>query len=185
MLNECNENRIRNKCTFGVNWCDITTYHHKILYSIKQYDGFCGNTFFLFPKPSYLLPSLSSTPSLPPPRCKRPWCIFESLPRHISTANLACHACASVAMSSSFIKMTHKARPQNTNVGLAIEPLLDKRKRVFILGEENQRILTWLASAGPRFPVHCDDQAFSRCFKRWPCGSHTRGRLLSQKDWKI
>lgn len=78
---------------------------------------FC-NTHLAFPKPPSLFPSLS----LPPPlRCKRPWCLFEGLPRHISMANLACYACASIAKSSSFIVMTHKARPKHKCLS-AIEP---------------------------------------------------------------
>ncbi len=85
--------------------------------------------------------SLSLHLPLPPLRCKRPWCLFECLPRHISMANLACYACAGVAKSLSFIVMTHKARPK-TQMSLCHQTPLDKRKHAFILEEEKERINT-------------------------------------------
>lgn len=77
----------------------------------------CCNTHPPAPTP----PPPTSSISLPPRGSKRPWCFFEGLPRHISTANLACYACANVAKSSSLIVMTHKARPKQKCLS-AIEP---------------------------------------------------------------
>lgn len=119
-------------------WC--VSYNHKIMNSKEHFHKFHSNTHASFSqKPSSLPPCLSLL--LPPLQCKRPWCLFEGLPRHISTANLACYTRATIAKSSSLIVMTHKARLKHKCVP-SIEPLLDERNRVFISEEEKERIRT-------------------------------------------
>lgn len=145
--------------------------------SKKHFHKFHSCLLFINPSSPRLRLSLL----LPPLQCKRPWCLFEGLPRHISTANLACYTCATIAKSSSFIVMTHKARPKHKRLPV-IEPLLDERNRVFILGEEKEWIHTDWPPLPP--PICFDDQTLSRCIKQWSPGSHMRKKLL-YRLWEI
>jgi len=86
----------------------IQSTHPSIVARKHCHSCWC-NTHLSFPITTPIISNLS----LPPHRCKRPWYLLEGLPRHISTANLACYACASVAKFSSLIVMTHKARPDH------------------------------------------------------------------------
>lgn len=111
--------------------------HIRIIFPKKEYHK-CGfNTHLPLLKPPPRLPSLSL---MPPLRCKRPCCLFEGLPRHISTANLACYARATVARSSSFIVVTHKARPKHKCLSATETPWM--RESVSLYHGEKRNVFT-------------------------------------------
>lgn len=102
-------------------------------------------SYYAFNLKSLCLSLFLSLP-LPPLRCKRPWCLFEGLPRHISTANLACYACATIAKSSSFIAMTHKARPKHKCLSVVEPPWMRENVSLYSIWRKKRE---WIHTDRP------------------------------------